>query len=494
MTKSAIVLLLVMVVSVGLLLPEAGLAGKVKHPDKLKFPDLEYTPPDAGSYEVTLGSGIPAFIAEDREVPTFDLRVYVRTGIAYEPADKAGLADMMAYLMRNGGTRSFTPEELDDRVEYLAGSISCAMRMTSATVTISTLSKDMDEALDILLEILRYPAFDPTEVERRREDRIQELKLRNNELRKIEAREWAFLIYGDHPYTKQFRETQASMESISVDDLRAFHEKYFFPGNFIIAAAGDFDSRDLVRKLDRVFSGWSSRELDLPEIPEVMHTPVPGVYIVNKEDVNQARVRIGHLGIRRDTPDYFAVKLMNYVLGGGGFASRIVQRVRSDEGLSYSQGSRFSTPVWYDGDFRAYFQTKPSTVAFGTSIILEEIDRIREEPVDQETLENAKQNTRSMLVNNFVDKWNTVRTLANDFLTRRPKDYWKNYETSVQAVTVEEVQEAARKYLHPDRMVFLVVGNADDVRNGTTEKSPAKVSDFGRITELPLSDPLSLER
>jgi predicted Zn-dependent peptidase len=492
--RSAFLVLVGGILIAGLALPAPVLAGKVKHPDKLKFPELEYAPPDAGSYRVTLDSGVPAFIAEDREVPTFDLRVYVRTGIAYELADKAGLASMVAYLMRNGGTRSFTARDLDDRMEYLAGSISCSMGMTSARVSVSTLSKDMDEALEILEEVLFHPAFEPEEVERHRADRIQELKLRNNDTRKIESREWAELIYGDHPYTKQFRETQASLESITIEDLRSFHETYFFPGNFVIAAAGDFDRNELAAKLDRLFGGWPHRSLVLPKIPEVSHAPAPGVYIVNKEDVNQARVRIGHVGIRRDNPDIFAVTLMNYVLGGGGFSSRIVQRVRSDEGLSYNQGSRFATPVWYEGDFRAYFQTKPSTVAFGTAIILEEIDRIRRERVEEETLENAKQNLRSMLVNNFVDKWTMVRTFADDLLTERPANYWADYEANIQAVTANDVQEAARKYLHPDRLVFLVVGNSEDVRNGTTEKSPARVTDFGKIVEMPLPDPLTLER
>ncbi len=487
----------VMIVGVALgcvLAAGPAMAGKVKHPDDLKFPDLVYTPPEAESYRMTLQSGVPAFIAEDREVPTFDLQVLVRTGTIYEPPEKTGLADMVGDLLRNGGTRSFTGEELDDRLEYLAGSISCRMGMTSATVTVSTLSKDIDEALEILKEVLRYPVFDPEAVERYRADRIQNMKLRNSETRTIEAREWAFLVYGDHAYTRQFRQTQASLESISIDDLRAFHRKYFFPKNLVVAAAGDFDPQALARKLDRVFEGWEDHPLDLPDIPAVTYRPKPGVYLVNKEDVNQARVRLGHLGIRRDDPDYFSVSLMNYLLGGGGFSSRITQRVRSDEGLSYNQGSYFATPVLYEGDFRAYFQTKSSTVAFGTAIILEEIDRIREERVDEETLGNAKENIRSMLVNNFVDRWTTVRTFALDFLTARPADFWQTYEARYEAVSAKDVRDAARKHLHPEEMVFLVVGNAEDIKNATTERSPATIADFGRIVDLPLPDPLTLER
>lgn len=473
--------------------PESAWGGKAKHPDDLKFPELEYSPPDRDEFLRTLPSGVPAFIAEDHEVPTFDLEVIVRTGVIYEPAEKAGLAEMVGYLLRNGGTKSFTAEALDDRLEYLAGTVSCQMGVTSARVRVSTLSKDMDEGLQILNEVLRYPAFDADEVERYRADKIEEFKLRNNDTRKIESREWALLIYGDHPYTKQFRDTQASLESITVEDLRAFHEKYFFPGNFIIAAAGDFDANELRDKLDRIFGDWPERDLKVPGIGEVSHVPDPAVYIVNKEDVNQARVRVGHLGIRRDNPDFFTVSLMNYVLGGGGFSSRITQRVRSDEGLSYNQGSVFSTPVLYEGDFRAYFQTKPATVAFGTGIILEEIDRIREELVEEETLENAKQNIQSMLVNSFVDKWTTVRTFADDLFTDRPEDYWADYETNYRAVSAEEVREAARKYLHPDRLVFLVVGNSEDIKRGD-ETGPARLADFGRIVDLPLPDPLTLER
>jgi zinc protease len=493
-TRRTVLLILAAVVGMSLGAPGSALSQRVRHPDDLKFPSLEYSPPSADDFRVTLASGTPAFIAEDHEAPTFDLSVYVRTGILYEPAEKTGLAEMVAHLLRSGGTASRTAQELDERLEYLAATLSCRMGMGTASVTVSTLSKDMQEAVDILVEVLRTPAFSEVEIERYRTDRLQELGLRNNETEKVESREWAFLIYGDHPFARQFRETGTSVRSITADDLRRFHQTYFVPQNFVIAASGDFRREDLVRALERAFAGWSGTAPQLPEVPSVTHRPAPGVYLVNKEDVNQARVRLGHLGIRRDDPDFFSVSLMNYVLGGGDFASRIVQRVRSDEGLSYNQGSAFSLPVLHEGDFVAYFQTKPSTVAYGISIILEEIKRIREEPVDGQTLEDAKQNLRSMLVNNFVDPWTTMRTFAEDEITGRPKDFWRTYDARYQAVTAEDVQRAARTHLRPEEFVFLVVGDAEDVKNGTTEKSPARISDFGPLTELALPDPVTLER
>jgi predicted Zn-dependent peptidase len=464
----------------------------VDHPDKLEFDELDYQPPKPRDYRHTLNSGVTAYIVENRELPTFELSILIRTGSIYDPVEKAGLARIAGHLMRNGGTRDMTAQELDERVAFLAGEVSVDMDDTDAAARLFCLSKDIDEGLDLLKKVLLTPVFDQEALDRYRADILSEMEQRNSSTRGIETREWRYLMYGDHPHTTPSRQTEASINSITREDLLAFHEKYFFPGNFIIAVSGDFETGEIISKLDAMLAGWPSQDLELPVIPDEIQGPAPGVYMIGKDDVNQSRIRVGHIGVKRDIPDQYALLVMNDILGGGGFTSRIVRRVRSDEGLAYSAGSRFDRPVEYPGTFRAFFQTKHATAAFGTGLIVEEIVRIRSEKCELETVENSKAGFISDLVNPFSSKSMIVRTFADDDYTGRPDEYWQDYVGNISAVTPDDVLAVAQKYLHPDNLVFLVIGDPEAVEQGS-DKHAERFSDFGEITILPLRNPMTLE-
>jgi len=464
----------------------------VDHPDQLKFKELKYQPPKPDQYRHKLDCGATAYVAENREVPTFELNVIVRTGSIYEPVEKAGLADMTGYLMRNGGVTGMTANELDEQLAYLAGEIMIGIRETEGSARLFCLSKDIDTAMVLLGKVLKSPVFDQEALDRYRTDVLSELEQRNASTSAIESREWAFLMYGNHPCTTPYRKTEQSVNSITRDDLIAFHKKYFFPGNFILAVSGDFETDDILAKLNKLFAGWPNQTLDLPAISDQIPDPKPGVYMIKKEDVNQSRVRIGHLGVKRDIPDQYALEVMNDILGGGGFTSRIVRRVRSDEGLAYNCGSAFSQPVLYPGTFRAWFQTKHETAAFGTALMVNEIKRIREEKCDKETVDDVKSGLIGNLVNPFSSKNSIVNTFAEDDYTNRPDYYWQDYTNNMEKVTPDDVLAAAKKYLHPDKLVYLVVGDPDAAEAGS-DKHPEHFSDFGEITILPLRDPMTLE-
>ncbi|MEE9443760.1 MAG: pitrilysin family protein [candidate division Zixibacteria bacterium] len=464
----------------------------VDHPDKLKYDDLNYQPPDAGKYHHKLDCGASAYIAENNEVPTFDLTIFVRTGSIYDPLEKAGLADMAGYLMRNGGVEGMTAKEIDERLAFLAGDLSVNIGNTRGSANLFCLSKDIDESLELLKKILRYPVFDQEALDLYRTDILSDLEQRNASTSAIESREWQFLLYGDHPHTTPYRRTEQSVNTITREDLAAFHQKYFFPGNFIIAVSGDFKTDEILAKLNNLFTIWPDKDLVLPEIPEQISEAKPGVYIVKKDDVNQSRIRVGHLGVKRDIPDQYALRVMNNILGGGGFTSRIVRRIRSDEGLAYNAGSAFGRPILYPGTFRSWFQTKHSTAAFGSGIIVKEINRIRTEKCDAEIVENAKASFIGRMVNPFTNKNTIVNTFADDEYTNRPGDFWKNYKKNMEAVTPDDVLAAAQKYLHPNKLVFLVVGDPEAVQKGS-DKHDDSFADFGEITILPLRNPMTLE-
>jgi zinc protease len=464
----------------------------VDHPDKLVFEDLDYKPPRPQDYRHTLACGAAAYVVENPEMPTFDLTILVRTGSVYEPVEKAGLADMTGYLMRNGGVEGMTAKELDERLAFLAGDISVRIGQTQGAASLFCLSKDIDEGLALFKKVLRTPMFEEKALDRYRADVLSNLEQRNASTTAIEAREWQFLMYGDHPCTTSFRRTEKSVNTITRDDLASFYETYFFPKNFIFALSGDFKTEEILGKLNRMLAGWPDRTLDLPDVPDTIPGPKPGVYMVEKEDVNQSRIRVGHIGVKRDIPDEYALAVMNDILGGGGFTSRIIRRVRSDEGLAYNAGSAFERPVLYPGTFRAWFQTKHATAAFGTRLILDEIIRIRTELCEAEIVENAKGSLVGNVVNPFSSKTTIVGTFASDDYTGRPDDYWQNYTKNMEAVTPEDVLAAAQIHLHPNRLVYLVVGDPEAVLKGS-DKHDERYSDFGAITMLPARDPMTLE-
>lgn len=472
--------------------PTAGAGDIVDHPEKLKYDKLKYEPPEAKDYRYQLKCGATAYIAENREMPTVDLSIQFQTGSVYDPVDKAGLADMACYLMRNGGVEGMSAKELDERLAYLAGDLSVKVHQTRGEVNLFCLSKDIDEALDLLKKVLRAPVFDQEALDRYRGDILSEMEQRNSSTSSIETREWLFLMYGDHPAILPYKRTEQSVNAVTREDLAAFHKKYLFPGNFVFAISGDFETDEILAKIDAMLDGWPDQELNLPAISDEIPGPAPGVYMVKKEDVNQSRIRVGHIGVKRDLADRYALDVMNDILGGGGFTSRIVRRVRSDEGLSYSVGSAFIRPVLYPGTFRAWFQTKHETAAFGTRLIIDEINRIRTEKCEDEIVENAKAGFIGNLVNPFSSKSGIVNTFAYDHFTGRSDDYWQNYEKNMKAVTADDVLAAAQKYLHPDKLVVLVVGDPDAVKVGS-DKHDEKVTDFGDITILPLRDPMTLE-
>ena len=230
-------------------------------------------------------------------------------------------------------------------------------------------------------------------------------------------------------------------------------------------------------------------------MPQPSHDPRPGLYAVDKADVNQGRVSIGHLGTTRDNPDRYAIIVMNDILGGGGFASRLLTRIRSDEGLAYSAGSGFGMGTYYDGLFRASFQSRSETVARASAIVLEEIERIRSEPVTDEELRNSIASFVETFTRSFSSAASTAGLFAEDAYTGRDPEYLIHYRERISAVTSDDVLRVAREYLHPDRLAVLAVGNLEAIEAGDPDNPQYSLAGLaaGPVTRIPLPDPFTME-
>lgn len=465
----------------------------VAHPRKLSFPPFTFQPPKADPYRVQLKSGPVAYVAADRELPLVTITISIHTGDWVEPAGKEGLAGMCGSLLTAAGTESRTAQELEERLAFLAANLNSGIQGAQGTVSLNLLAKDLDEGLIILREVLTKPRFQPDRLELEKQQDLQAIKQRNDDSSSIEGFESAFLAYGEKFWDNHYQ-TAATIDSITRDDLLAFHKRWFFPANFVVSASGDFDRAEMIAKLEKLFGDWPGTDTPPPAIPQDIVTAAPGVYLVNK-DVNQGRVTLQLPGVMRDNPDYIPLVVMNDILGGGGFTSRLVNRVRSDEGLAYAVSSSIPGGVYYPPAFRAAFQSKSGTVPYAIAIILEEIKRIAAEPVSPEELENSKRGFIDRLPRNFASKGQIVGLYANEEFTGRHQtdpEYWQNFSAKIKAVTREDVQRVAKKYLTPEKLVILVVGNKADILKGHPNH-PQKLTDFGKLTELPLRDPLTMK-
>lgn len=465
------------------------------HPRELKFAPLTFTPPEAARHRRVLKNKVAAYMVEDHDLPLVSVTVLVRAGSYLDPQGKTGLAAAVGSQMRAGGAGTFSAEQFDEELDFLAANLTMGFGPTSASASINFLAKDTDKALDLLFDMLRRPAFQADRFDLYRTQALQNLERRNDNTAGIEAREWARLIYGaDHFSTLPV--TRASVEAITREDLAAFHRQWVHPGNFILAVAGDFKPEEIAAKLDARMEGWTvPAGAKVPPVPKPSHAPVAGLYMVDKPDVNQGRVTMGQLGIERGNPDEYAIEMMNDVLGGSGFTSRITNRVRSDEGLAYSAGSAFGVGTYYPGVFRAVFQSKSETVAQAAQIVLEEIDRIRREPVSEEELQTVKNSAIEVFPRQFSSAAATAAIFASDELTGRDPGYWKTYRDRIRAVTVADVQRVAQKYLQPDRIVILAVGNVDAMLKGnadTPQYSFEKLRAGKAIVRIPLPDPMTM--
>jgi predicted Zn-dependent peptidase len=479
-------------VATGLALPAAA-QPIPDHPDKLAFRPIDFTVPRASDYGVPLRNGMVAYAAEDRTLPLVNISILIRTGSYLEPPGKEGLAALTGSLIRRGGTKSLTAEQLDEKLDFLAAQASTGIGDTQGSAGLNCLSDNLDESLPIFVEMLKEPRFQEDRLALAKEQILQEMKKRNDDAADIERREWNVLLYGEKHLTNRFS-TAASISSITRDDLVAFHRKWFHPGSMIAAVSGAFDRPEMIRRLEAAFAGWPGARPVVPPVPSEIAPAAPGLYRIEK-DVPQGRVSLGLPTVKRDDPDIYALEVMNEILGGSGFTSRITRTVRSNEGLAYSAGSGIRFGIYYPGVFRAAFQSKSRTVTYALQLVLDEIRKMREGQVTEEELDTIKKNLIETLPSTFASKAQTVAVFASDEFTGRDPSFWPRYRERIAAVTAADVQRVAQKYLDPSKLAVLVVGNQKeiDLGDGTHAVRLEELAPQHQVKVLPLRDPLTMK-
>jgi predicted Zn-dependent peptidase len=469
-----------------------------EHPDKLKYPPLKFEVPDAAKLRTTLSTGTPAYLMEDPSLPIVDLRILIRGGSFNEPAGKAGVADLTAELMRTGGTTTRDPNTVDEEIDFLAANVAIAVDDLSGSASLSILSKDLDKGLAILMDLLRNPAFRQDKLDILKAQTLDMLKSRNDRTSSIESREVNLLFYGpDYPINHIA--TKATLESITREDLTAFHGGWVHPSRFIVAAAGAFKKEELAAKLEAAFKAWppiAEAASGPVTAPKVSYAPKPGIYTFHKDgkNITQGRVTIGHLGVDVHHPDVQAIRVMSYILGAGGFSSRLMQRVRTQEGLAYDVRSDLRPGLVYPFPFKLVFQSKNESCAYAAKLCLEEVERIRKEGVSPEELKAAQAFYLDAFPGLFFStKMQTASTFAQAELLGFPKDYYTTYREKIAKLSPDDIRRAAQEHLHPDKFAWVVVGNIPAIEAGDGTHA-VKLADLGTLIPVPLADPFTLER
>ncbi|MFZ4751580.1 MAG: M16 family metallopeptidase [Phycisphaerales bacterium] len=462
-----------------------------KRPEEIKFKPLAFNAPKASDYRHVLSNGIVVYLAPSTELPLIDLTLSFRGGDYLDPADKVGLGGMTAAMLRTGGTESLAPAELDEKLDFLATEIAIGARGTSCSASVDCLKANFDESLALLMDMLRRPRFDEGKQKIAVDDMIEQMKQRNDDADPILGREWNMALYGEDHFEAR-EPTEASVRGITRADMAAYAARVFNPGNMIVAVSGDFEPKAMLAKLEAAFSTWTKGER-MAEPPAPTAEMKPGVYHVEKE-IPQGKVYIGRRSITRDDPDYFAALVMNEILGGGGFTSRIMKTVRSDEGLAYSAGSSLDAGVWYPGEFRAGFQSKNPTVALAIKLIENEFEKMRTTEVSAEELEVAKKSFIETFPRTFESKPTMLGIFVGDEWTGRDPAYWQTYRENVSKVTAADVKRVAQRMLDMKNMAIFVVGDWDTIAPGDPT-GRAKMADFfnDQAEHLPLRDPMTMQ-
>jgi zinc protease len=449
-----------------------------KHYKELTYPPLGQIqmPPIE---RLVLDNGMVLFLVEDHELPLVEVSLLIGAGSVDDPPDKAGLAAITGAVLRTGGSQSMDGEKMDEVLESMASSVEFSLGLTTGSGSASALKEHFDATLAILADLLLHPAFPENKLQLAKVEHHSAIARRNDEPFGIANREFRKVIFGaDSPYARQTE--HATIEAIRREDLVRFHQAHFQPNNIMMAVVGDFQSREMADKIKRAFAAWSKGEFKRRPAPEVPYQFQSSVNLVQKSDLSQAHVWMGHLGGVIQNPDYPVLVLMDRILGVGG-TSRLFKTVRSRMGLAYSVQGSYSCGYDHPEVFFATCQTKAESMSVALEAIRKEIDLMTRELVTEEELAEAKER----FLNSFVFQFDSKAKIANRVMTyeffRYPPDFLEKLRDRIVRTTREDILAAAKKYLRPDALRILVLGNAPAFDR--------PLSAFGQVREIDIRIP-----
>ena len=442
------------------------------HPIKLKYDPLKWTVPLGEKYRVQLKNGLTAYVATDSLLPLVQITGYVKYGSLLDPSGKEGLSDLLTNLMRSGGTQKYPADTLDELIDMLAMNIGLSADESQLKFSASFLAEYTSEALDILQQILFHPAFEEKKLEKERKIFLQSIQHRfDNPGPILDAAYHKVMYSGGIPGKLT---TSKSIKAITRKNLIDLHKKIFSSRNIILSAAGSFERKTMLSHLEEIFppGGASISDSTFPDIK--IKTAIKSLVV--QKQISQAYVRLGLPLFRRPHPDYYTMSVLNLILGGGGFTSRLGTKIRSDAGLTYSIYSHAESNYTYPATFYIDFYTKNASFTKAVLLTIEEVRKLVSDGITDEELANAKSTLISELPSMFRSPFDIVSTYAwNEYYGRSP-DHFKTYTDKIKAVTRDDISRVAKQYLVPENFTYTVVGDTSALmKQGDKEFSLSKI-------------------
>ena len=465
--KRLLVLLMILTGSVYAQAPEDWPA-----PSELSFEEVEFDPPEPTRAE--LSNGIVVYLLEDPTLPLIEGTAYVDAPGVLDPPDKVGLASLTATLLREGGAGGKMPDELDEALETLAASVEASSSNVYAQVSFNTLSETVDEVLPLWADVLMRPEFDAGRLEVAQGRSLEAVRRVKDDPTQLAIQEFFFRVAEGHPSGAY--PTEETLSNISRDDVVTFYESYYAPNITAVAVSGDFETDEMLDKLETALGSWEPKKLSYPDLPEFDSTPEPKIYYISQDNA-QSTVIVGHPSVLAYTPEYNDLNVATGILGDG-FSSRLVSEIRTRRGLAYATSSQLGQGFDYPGIFFAYAITNAEDTGQVIELLLSQIRALQEEGVSEGELEQR----RDIIVNRSLFRFASPAAIANrsasaSLLGLEP-GYYEAYLENVQSITPEEVQAIAQQEMHPDQAVILVVGNA--------ELFDRPLEEFGEVITLEL--------
>lgn len=433
----------------------------------LKYPALkEVKIPEVAPF--TLANGAKVYLLSNHELPVVSGFALVHTGNLFEPREKAGLSGIVGSVMRTGGTKSKTGDQLNEQLENIAASVESNIGESNGRVSFNCLKENTDEVLAAFKDVLTAPEFRQDKLDLAKTQEKSGIARRNDDPGGIARREFSDILYGkDNPYGWSVE--YETIDRITRQDLVDWHRRYFFPKNLTFAVYGDFDAAEMRAKLEKLFADWTVEQPAVPPFPKVDLTARPGVYVASKNDVNQTSFRIGHLAntTLRDK-DYPALEVMASVLGGSPFTSRLGSAIRVQRGYAYQIGADWAANYDHAGIFLIVGGTKSENTVPALKTIQEEVTKfISSEPTEAE-LKSAKDKILNTFVFNFDSPSKTLSRLVTYDYYGYPKDFIFEYQKAIEAVTRADVHRVAKQYLKPADFTYVLVGNPGEFKTPLT--------------------------
>lgn len=408
---------------------------------------------------MVLNNGMVLLTSEQPTLPMVSIELLIDAGSRYESAEQAGLANLTSKLLIYG-TKRRRAVQISDALDFIGAGLETGCAQDAASVSVTVLKKDLATGLDLLADVLTQSTFPETEIERQKQAVIASIRAREEEPGAVAGKAFAAALYPQSPYGRPVEGTEASVKGLQRKSLQDFFTRYYRPNRAIIAVVGDVSEKEIAQALNTAFRNWSKGEASGQAL---VPTNLGGskVQRINK-DLTQANIIFGHNGVARGNPDYYAIQVMNYILGGGGFSSRVMDSIRNERGLAYSVYSYFAAEKSH-GTFEFVMQTKNETAMEAIRIAGDEMRRMRDQPVTEQELNDAK----DYLIGSFPLRFDTNRKVAS-FLAQVEYfqlglDYPDRYADLIRKVSREDVQRVAKQYLQPDQLVTVIVGNVKKI-------------------------------